>query len=209
MSHAATTAHATDVRSQSAARGVIRILTTKEGALLSEHLLRLDRDSRHDRFNGFIDEEFIARYAARSINDGTVIVAYLEDGKVRGAAELHQPDLTPGSLAEIAFSVESNWRRKGLGEMLFARLVETAQALGYKKLRITTGAQNDAMRALAHKFGAHLTFRHGESTGIIDLSKVPKQVSRVPANDVMDAWAGLGRTWWKAALTIYGSHRPS
>ena len=37
-------------------------------------------------------------------------------------------------------------------------------------LRITTGAQNEAMRALASKFGAHLTFRQGESTGTIDLA---------------------------------------
>lgn len=200
---------ATENRALSAARGVIRVLSSKEGALLSEHLLRLDRDSRHDRFNGFIDEEFIARYAARSINDGTVIVAYLEGGKVRGAAELHQPDLKPGSLAEIAFSVESGWRRKGLGELLFARLIEKAQALGYKKLRITSGAQNDAMRALANKFGAHLAFRHGESTGTIDLATMPKPVSRGSSPEIFDAWTGVGRAWWKAALTLYGSQRHS
>jgi hypothetical protein len=38
-------------------------------------------------------------------------------------------------------------------------------------LRITTGYSNEAMRALAHKFGAHLTFRQGESTGSIDLTR--------------------------------------
>jgi hypothetical protein len=30
------------------------------------------------------------------------------------------------------------------------------------------------MRALAHKFGAHLTFRRGESTGSIDLKQQPQ-----------------------------------
>ena len=30
------------------------------------------------------------------------------------------------------------------------------------------------MRALARKFGAHLTFRHGESTGTIDLAQQPQ-----------------------------------
>lgn len=209
MSRTVPVAHANDAVSPSASRGIVRVLSANEGGLLCEHLLRLDRDSRHDRFNGFIDEEFIRRYAARSINDGTVIIAYLENGKVRGAAELHQPDLTPGSLAEIAFSVETRWRRKGFGELLFARLIEKAQALGYKKLRITTGAQNDAMRALAHKFGAHLTFSHGESTGTIDLATMPKAVSRSPSQDMLYAWTGLGRAWWKAAMTLYGSQRPS
>ena len=46
-------------------------------------------------------------------------------------------------------------------------------AKGYTSLRITTGAQNQAMRALANKFGAHLTFRHGKSTGSIDLKQQP------------------------------------
>ena len=52
--------------------------------------------------------------------------------------------------------------------ILFRKLIEEARAKGYRFLRITTGAQNDAMRALANKFGAHLTFRYGESTGTID-----------------------------------------
>jgi hypothetical protein len=43
------------------------------------------------------------------------------------------------------------------------------RAKGYKTLRITTGAENHAMGALAGKFGAHLAFRDGEATGTIDL----------------------------------------
>ena len=55
-----------------------------------------------------------------------------------------------------------------------ARLIPEARAKGYQALRITTGAQNEAMRALANKFGAQLTFRHGESTGTIDLKPQPQ-----------------------------------
>ena len=139
--------------------------------LLRDHLLRLDRNSRHDRFHGFMDDSFIERYAAKCADDGTVIIAYFEDGVVRGAAELHPPDQSPDSLPEIAFSVEASVRRQGVGSILFSKLIAEARAKGYKRLRITTGAQNDAMRALASKFGAHLTFRHGESTGTIDLTK--------------------------------------
>ena len=62
-------------------------------------------------------------------------------------------------------------RRRGVGSILFRKLIAEARAKGYQSLRITTGAQNDAMRALASKFGAHLMFRHGESTGTIDLTQ--------------------------------------
>ncbi len=191
---------------ETAARGTVRTLSAKELPLLREHLLRLDHASRHDRFNGFIDSGFIVRYSAKCMNDGTIVVAYLEDGVVRGAAELHQPDLSPASLPEIAFSVEACVRRKGVGSLLFAKLIEKARALGYQKLRITTGAQNDAMRALAHKFGANLTFRHGESTGSIDLRKATP-AGAVPVTtpvDAMGALIGMNRAWWNAVMKMYG-----
>ena len=121
-----------------------------------------------------MDDSFIERYAAKCADDGTVIIAYIEDGVVRGAAELHPPDQSPDSLPEIAFSVEARVRRQGVGSILFKKLIAEARSKGYRSLRITTGAQNQAMRALAHKFGAHLTFRHGESTGSIDLKPLPQ-----------------------------------
>jgi GNAT superfamily N-acetyltransferase len=153
------------------AKSNVRILRQQEELqLLREHLLRLDRDSRHDRFNGFIDEGFIERYAAKCADDGTVVIAYVEEGIVRGAAELHPPDQSPDALPEIAFSVERCVRRQGVGSILFRKLIAEARSKGYRSLRITTGAQNHAMRALAHKFGAHLIFRQGESTGSIDLA---------------------------------------
>jgi hypothetical protein len=49
-------------------------------------------------------------------------------------------------------------------------LITEAEGRGYERLRITTGYSNEAMRALAQKFGARLTFRQGETTGTIDLT---------------------------------------
>ena len=157
------------------AKGTVRILHQQEElALLRGHLLRLDADSRRDRFHGFLDDSFIERYAAKCADDGTVIIAYIEDGVVRGAAELHPPDQSPDAVPEIAFSVEARVRRQGVGSILFRKLIAEARSRGYDSLRITTGAQNQAMRALANKFGAHLTFRHGKSTGTIDLKQQPQ-----------------------------------
>jgi GNAT superfamily N-acetyltransferase len=191
------------------AKGIVRILRQQEELpLLRDHLLRLDRESRHDRFNGFMDDDFIERYAAKCADDGTVIIAYIEYGVVRGAAELHPPDQSPGALPEIAFSVEACVRRQGVGSILFRRLIAEAQSKGYQSLRITTGAQNRAMRALANKFGAHLTFRHGESTGSIDLEPQPRPESAklaiaTPA-DAARAMMTINRAYWKLLLRMYG-----
>lgn len=191
------------------ASGTVRTLRQQEELpLLRDHLLRLDPESRHDRFHGFMDDSFIERYAKKCADDGTVIIAYIEDGVVRGAAELHPPDQSPDSLPEIAFSVEARVRRQGVGSILFRKLIAEARSKGYQSLRITTGAQNQAMRALAHKFGAHLTFRHGESTGSIDLKQRPqaepaRAAIATPA-DAARAMININRAYWQMWLRMYG-----
>ncbi len=192
-----------------AARGSVRTLRQQEELpLLRDHLLRLDPESRHDRFHGFMDESFIERYAAKCADDGTVIIAYIEDGVVRGAAELHPPDRSPDSQPEIAFSVEATVRRQGVGSILFRKLIAEARAKGYRSLRITTGAQNQAMRALAHKFGANLKFRNGESTGSIDLEPQaqpqPARASIATPVDAARAMASVNRAYWKMLMRMYG-----
>ena len=190
-------------------KGTVRTLSQQEELpLLRDHLLRLDRTSRHDRFHGFMDDIFIERYAEKCANDGTVVIAYLEDGAVRGAAELHPPEQSDDGIPEIAFSVESTVRRHGVGTVLFRKLISVARAKGYKSLRITTGAGNEAMRALANKFGAHLTFSHGESTGIIDLTR-PSQLEMAPSLVVTpiqaaQAIANFNRAYWRILFRMYG-----
>ena len=191
------------------AKGSVRILRQQEELpLLRDHLLRLDRVSRHDRFQGFMDDSFIESYAAKCADDGTVIIAYIEDGVVRGAAELHPPDQSPDALPEIAFSVETSVRRQGVGSILFKKLIAEARSKGYRALRITTGAENQAMRALAHKFGAHLTFRQGESTGSIDLKQQPLSPSAglaIPTPiDAARAMINLNRAYWRLYFKMYG-----
>ena len=191
------------------AKGSVRTLRQQEELpLLRDHLLRLDPESRHDRFHGFMDDSFIERYAAKCADDGTAIIAYIEDGVVRGAAELHPPDQSPDSQPEIAFSVEARVRRQGVGSILFRKLIAEARSKGYRSLRITTGAQNQAMRALAQKFGAHLTFRHGESTGSIDLKPQPQpepaRFAIATPVDAARAMVNINRAYWKMLLRMYG-----
>jgi GNAT superfamily N-acetyltransferase len=192
-----------------ALRGYVRTLIQQEELpLLRDHLLRLDPESRHDRFNGFLDDSFIERYAARCADDGTVIIAYIIDGVVRGAAELHPPE--GDSLPEVAFSVETSARRQGVGTTLFRRLIAEARWKGYERLRITTGAENHAMRALAKKFGAHLSFRQGESTGTIDLTKTAEaELAELVAAPFTASRAMLSfnRTCWQLFSSMYGSNQ--
>jgi hypothetical protein len=157
-------------------------------------------------------DSFIERYAAKCAHDGTIVIAYFEDGVVRGAAELHPPDQLPDALPEIAFSVEANVRRQGVGTILFKKLIAEARVRGYRFLRITTGAQNHAMRALARKFGANLTFRYGESAGTIDLKRLtqfqPAKLAIVTPLDALRAMINFNRACWQLYLGMFGLGRP-
>lgn len=192
--------------------GYVRTLSQHEELpLLRDHLLRLDPESRHDRFNGFLDDSFIERYAERCASDGTIVVAYMENGIVRGAAELHPAEQSEDLIPEIAFSVEACVWRQGVGSVLFRRLLSEARWRGYRRLRVTTGAQNQAMRALASKFGAHLVFRYGESTGTIEVDQRPQaELTRLAIDGPLNAARAVisfNRACWKLFSKMYDSGR--
>lgn len=149
--------------------GTIRLLRHSELPQFRAHLLRLDAQSRRDRFNGPTNDEFLSAYAERSFRNGAVVIGYVEDGKVLGAAELHERPEDALPTGEIAFSVESHLQHRGLGGLLFERLIESARAFGYERLLVTTHPQNRAMKRLARRFAAALRFEDGETVGIIEL----------------------------------------
>ena len=113
-------------------------------------------------------------------------------------------------MPEIAFSVEACVRRQGVGSLLFRRLISEARWKGYRTLRVTTGAGNQAMRSLASKFGACLEFAHGESTGIIDLSPQPQdELAKLAIDAPLNAARAVmnfNRACWKVfAKMVEGS----
>ena len=193
--------------------GAVRVLKVSELPLLRDHLLRLDPASRRDRFNGVVDDDFLIKYAAGCGGDGVIVIGYIEDGEVHAAAELHEPQRSADSTPEIAFSVERHLRRQGVGSVLFKALLAEAKRNGYTRLRVTTGAQNDAMRALARKFGTKLSFDHGELSGSIDLVDVRLSKMEVPAlkisRELAQAMMGFNQAFWNPLLRMYGVIPPA
>jgi len=150
--------------------GVIRQLRPSEELLFRNHLLGLDVASRRDRFNGVTHDQFVAAYSSRCFHDGTIVLGYVVDDKLRGAAELHERPELAEPTGEIAFSVERDFQHRGVGAKLFARLIDIARGYGYKRLLVTTHPDNEAMKALARRFGSRLSFEEGETVGRIDLA---------------------------------------
>ena len=147
---------------------VLRIMGRADVPELIRHLSGLEPEARQDRFNGHISAELIEAYVKRSIKPGVLVIAAEHDGRVVGMTELHP--LGEGT-AETAFSVSADFRQQGVGSALFALILEAAVGRGLRELTITTHAGNEAMRRLARRFGAELSFDHGDSHGRILLPK--------------------------------------
>src|SRR5690349_15288784 len=104
----------------------IRKLWPSDEAAFREHLLRLDAESRHDRFAMGVSDEFIRNYAERCFRLEGAIFGYFADGELRGAGELRMIG-DDHRAAEAAFSVEHDWRRHGVGKDLMERIVRAAR----------------------------------------------------------------------------------
>ena len=146
--------------------GVIRRFWPADLSAFREHLLRLDAQSRYDRFAMSVNDEFLIRYAERCFGIDDVIYGYYVDGVLRGAGELRAVgnNIIGGSV-EAAFSVEKDWRRRGVGTELMSRIVRAARNRRADALYMSCLASNAAMQALAKKFSADLRFETDDMTG--------------------------------------------
>ena len=87
--------------------GVIRKLWIDRAGPYRDHLLRLDKDSRRNRFGGAVSDEFILNYIELSLGLDAVIHGFFVDGILRGVAELRPLGSGSAEEAEAAFSIET------------------------------------------------------------------------------------------------------
>jgi GNAT superfamily N-acetyltransferase len=145
--------------------GAIRKLWMSEATRYRDHLLRLDRDSRHSRFGAGVSDEFIREYVKTTFGLGSVVHGFFSDGVLRGAAELRPLGRAFAREAEAALSIESDWQSHGIGSALLARTLLAARNRGIKTLHMACLANNRRMQELARKFTAELSFDFGEVVG--------------------------------------------
>jgi len=150
-----------------AGEGIIRRLWPTETNKFRDHLLRLDKHSRRMRFAHSVSNDFIADYARRMGEFGSLVYGHVVDGEVRGAAELRRLGDTWGEEAEAAFSVEREYQDQGVGSDLMGRVVRAARNRRIRRLYMSCLAENAKMQVIAKKHEAVLRFEYGEVIGEI------------------------------------------
>ena len=172
-----------------------------------DHLLRLDPRSRHERFGGGMSDDFLVHYAERCFGQGDLLYGAFVDGQLVGAAELRsnaaiwseQAPFGRHIHAEAAFSVEHEFRRRGIGEKLFRRIQRAASNHGVETIEIICLPDNIGMRMLAQKFKTHFTFEESALTGRLRARRpTPFSLMREAAGDAVDFGVALFDAQWRA-----------
>jgi len=145
--------------------GMIRKLWLGEAKAYRDHLLRLDPESRRNRFGGAVADELIESYAASAMRMDAVMHGFLIDGVLRGVAELKPFGAAFPTEAEVAFSIEKPWQSHGVGSALLERTLLAARNRGIKLVHMACLAANARMQQLARKFEAELSFDMGSVVG--------------------------------------------
>jgi RimJ/RimL family protein N-acetyltransferase len=165
-----------------------------------DHLLRLDPVSRHQRFGGGMSDEFVAHYAESCFGHGDLVFGAFVDGELHGAAELRsqeaiwteQAPFQRHIHAEAAFSVEQEFRLRGIGEQLFGRLLRAAGNHGVETIEIICMPDNIGMMRLAEKFKTDFTFEENQFTGRLTARRpTPLSLMREASRDLADFTASL------------------
>ena len=152
-----------------AGRGLfIRSLTTSELPKYLEHLLRLDSTDRRMRFGFAIGDTGIREHVQR-IDLRTDYILALFDDDLDVVAAAHIVSRARDDLAEFAFSVDREWRSRGVGCELFNRTVLWARNRGIRQAILYCLYENQAIRQLARQAGVQMTVDAGEVEGRLDL----------------------------------------
>ncbi|HXX50971.1 MAG TPA: GNAT family N-acetyltransferase [Xanthobacteraceae bacterium] len=151
--------------------GVIRKLWIGETAKYREHVLRLDPESRRNRFAGGVSDDFIRNYVDLTIGLDTVVHGFFIGGTIRGGAELRALGQRFPHEAEAAISVERPWQSHGVGSALLRRTLLAARNRGFQHLHMACLAENQRMQQLARKFDAELSFDFESVVGEVESSR--------------------------------------
>jgi GNAT superfamily N-acetyltransferase len=187
---------------------MLRFVRGDDKDLLRAGFERLSPESRYLRFHGVKTELTEAELRYLTELDGVrhfAIGAIVDDAGL-GIARMVQLDAEPG-VAEAAITVLDEMQGKGLGSLLFRRLVAAAAERGIRKVRCLVLGSNTSMQDLLLRLGAgdtKVTVEQGVVTVEIELPEVRVDA---PAEDAPRN-SGLYRLLRLAAERVLEISRP-
>ena len=142
----------------------IRLLSAEDTDLLTQHFCRLSTFDRYCRFFSATSAEGIRAIVDRFDWSRLCAAGAFYGGRIVGIGELGWENLKP-VVAEVAFSVEETWRKKGLATRLINEVIKNGRQLGIKRIYATWLPGNDAVRRIITSQGGKCWHEGGLSRG--------------------------------------------
>jgi GNAT superfamily N-acetyltransferase len=146
---------ASRIRPTGTTRPSITRLGSEHEAQLSALLCGLDKSARINRFGHPASDARVRGHAKDAAAGAAYMAGAFDAGRLIGVVEVFA---TRNGVAEVAFAVDADWRRRGLGSALLEAATRWAEQAGVATLRMFISRNNWPMRQLAHKAGARLDF---------------------------------------------------
>jgi len=148
-----------------ATRPYITRLGPEHASQLSALLCSFDKSARINRFGHPASDASVQAYARDSMAKAAYVVGALKAGRLIGVVEVFA---TRNGVAEVAFAIDADCRRRGLGLALLEAVKGWAEQEGIVALRMVISRNNWPMRQLALKAGARFDF---------DLDEISAEIS--------------------------------
>jgi GNAT superfamily N-acetyltransferase len=145
---------------------VIRPVQRTDAGRLADGFSRMSNESRRMRF--LLPKKALSAAELRYLTDidhhdhEALGALDPDDGRGVGIARYVRHRDNPDA-AEVAVAVIDEWHRRGLGTLLLARISERARDEGIRRFTGLVSADNVAMIALLHRFGAAITRINSEA----------------------------------------------
>ncbi len=152
--------------------GVIRKLWVGETAKYREHILRLDPESRRNRFAGGVSDDFIRKYVdlTNCARRGRVRLFHWRHDARRGRIAAARHPLCRARRKPRSAS-KSRGRATASARRCCARTLLAARNRGFRHLHMACIAENRRMQQLARKFDAELSFDFESVVGEVESSR--------------------------------------
>lgn len=136
---------------------LIRPLRAEDREREKAFIMRLSPESRHFRFLCQIkapSEAMLDQLMDIDHHDNMAYVALAHvDGELREVGISRYAACDQPGECECAVTVDDQWKRRGLGELLLGHLIDKARANGFKAMHSIDSAANTEMQDLARDFG--------------------------------------------------------
>ncbi len=140
----------------------IRRLRIYDRPKVESHFNSLDVDALTSRFGTPVDLSFVQSYLSEIFDNASLVFGAFPDSCLRGVGELRTLPGHQAHVAEAAFTVETEWQDRGIGDALLSRIITAARNRGIREVHMLCLATNQKMRRLAAKHDADLKLITGQ-----------------------------------------------